>query len=133
MFAYFLGLRFGEFQLGYSDIALVGVGVAILFELLMLVATYETPRWLFSNNMDYNGTRILTILRGKKYQVTKEINEIKSGLKKKTSSVKEQFLTFKHQAVYHPFILVVCAMAFKQLTGVTTYGYSYNLHSSRMQ
>ncbi len=74
---YFLGIEFGNFLLCYTDIALIALGITILFEFLMLVATYESPRWLFRKNMDYNGTRILKILRGKEYQVAKEISYIK--------------------------------------------------------
>ena len=91
----------------------------ILFLFLMLVATYESPRWLFSKNMDYSGTRTLNILRGKRYPVAEEINEIKEKLKKNSNSVMEQFLAFRHRAVYHPFILNMLLTIFQQLSGTT--------------
>ena len=116
---FFLGIKFGDFQFGYSDIALVAVGITILFQILMLVATYESPRWLFSKNMDYNGTRILKILRGKDYEVIKEIDDIKRALKKNTNSIKEQCLRFKLRAAYHPFILVALTAIFQQFSGIT--------------
>ncbi len=69
-----------------------------------MVATYESPRWLFSKNMDYSGARILNILRGKQYSVTEEITDIKGKLYLHT---KEQLLAFKHRSALHPFMLVI--------------------------
>ena len=117
LLVYFLGIEFGDFQFSYSQIAMVGVVLMILFLFLMLVATYESPRWLFSKNMDYNGTRTLNILRGKKYPVAEEINEIKGKLKEKSNSIVEQFLAFRHRDVYHPFILAILLTFFLQFSG----------------
>ena len=75
----------------YYDIALVAVAFVILFEVLMIVATLESPRWLFSKNRDDTATQILKILRGKDAQVQTEIDEIKMGLKCKPS-IKHQFI-----------------------------------------
>ena len=119
LLVYFLGIEFGGFQFSYSQMAMIAVALVILFMLLMLVATYESPRWLFSKNMDYNGTRTLNILRGRDYPVTEEINEIKGKLKKNSNSVVKQFLAFRHRAVYHPFILVMLLTFLQQSTGST--------------
>ena len=114
---YFLGIQFGDYQIHYYDIALVAVTLTILFEVLMMVATLESPRWLFSKNRDDTATQILKILRGKDAQVQTEIDEIKMGLKCKPS-IKNQLIAFKSQSVYHPFILVCFLMFFQQFTGI---------------
>ena len=119
LFTYFLGLKFLDFQFHYFDMALTAIGITILFQFLMLIATYESPRWLFSKNMDYNGTRTLEILRGKKYHVAKEITGIKRKLKENTQNIKDQFLALKQRAVYHPFILVLLVTFFNQFSGIT--------------
>ncbi len=117
LLSYFLGIRFGDFEFSYADIALIAVGITILFEFLMLVATYESPRWLFSKNMDYSGTRILNILRGKQYSVTEEITDMKGKLYLHTNNMKEQVLAFKHRSALHPFILVIILIFFKLFNG----------------
>ena len=119
LLSYFLGVKFGSFQFGYSDIALIAVGITILFQFLMLVATYESPRWLFSKNMDYNGTRILKILRGREYQVYKEIDDIKRKLKEDITSINEEVLALKQRAMCHPIILVAFVAFFQQFGGIT--------------
>ena len=114
---YFLGINFGGHQIGYSDIALAGVGFSILFEILMMVATVESPRWLFSKKLDESGTRVLKTLRGPMFQVNKEIDNIKTAVKQQ-HPIKKQLLELKHRAAYHPFILVVILLSFQQFSGI---------------
>lgn len=116
LLTYLLGIRFEGYLFHYYNIALVAAGIVALFELLMLT-TYETPRWLFSKNRDYHGIRVLKVLRGKNFQISREIDYIKAGLRR-TYSVKEQLLEFKHHRVYHPFILVLMLMFFQQFSGI---------------
>ena len=87
-----------------------------LFEVLMLT-TYETPRWLFSKDLEYSGIRTLKMFRGKNFQISEEIASIKQGLRH-TYSAREQLLEFKNRAVYQPFILVICLMFFQQFSGI---------------
>ena len=117
LLVYLFGIEFGDYQFGYSDTALIGAGTVILYVFLMMVATYETPRWLFSKKMDYSGIRILKILRGKRYHVTEEIDDIKRKLKKNSISIREQFLVLKHREMYHPLILVILLGFFSQFNG----------------
>ena len=116
MLAYLLGIQFGDFTFRYSYIALVAAGFIALFEVLMLF-TYETPRWLFKKNLDYDGIRVLKVLRGPNFQISTEIDVIKAGLRR-TYSIKEQLLEFRNRAVYHPFILVLILMFFQQFSGI---------------
>lgn len=114
---FFLGINFGGHQISYSDIALAGVGFSILFEILMMVATLESPRWLFSKKWDESGTRVLKTLRGPMFQVTKEIDDIRTVVKKK-GSVKKQLLALKHRAAFRPFVLVIILLSFRQFCGI---------------
>lgn len=113
---YFFGIKFGEYKFSYSNIALMAAGIVALFEVLMLT-TYETPRWLFSKDLEYSGIRALKMFRGKNFQISEEIASIKQGLRH-TYSTKEQLLEFKNRAVYHPFILVIFLMFFQQFSGI---------------
>lgn len=114
---YFLSIEFQGYQIHYSDIALVGAGVSIIFEVLMMVATLESPRWLLSKSRYDSGTQMLGILRGKSYHIAKEIDEIKAKLRSKYP-VKEQLTAFKHRPVYHPFILVIFLFFFQEFSGI---------------
>lgn len=114
---FFLGINFGGYQISFSDIALAGVGFSILFEILMMVATLESPRWLFSKKWDESGTRVLKTLRGPMFQVTKEIDDIRTMVKKKYS-VKKQLHALKHRDAFRPFILVVILLSFRQFCGI---------------
>ena len=114
---FFLGINFGGHQISYSDIALAGVGFSILFEILMIVATVESPRWLFSKKWEESGTRALKTLRGPMFQVNNESDDIKTALKQKYS-IKKQLHSLKHRAVFHPFILVVILFPFQQFSGI---------------
>ena len=116
LLSYLLGIKFGNYRMPYYNIALVAAGIVVLFEILMLF-TYETPRWLFSKNMEYDGIRVLKILRGPQFQIAKEINSIKIALRR-TYSIKEQLLEFKNRAVYHPLILILFLMFFQQFSGI---------------
>ena len=84
----------------------------------MIVATVESPRWLFSKKWEESGTKVLKTLRGPKFQVNKEIDDIKTVVKQK-GSVKKQLLALKHRAAFHPFILVVILMSFRQFGGIS--------------
>ena len=87
-----------------------------LFEILMLF-TYETPRWLFSKHKEFQGVRVLKILRGPNVHITKEINQIKAAIRRRHSIV-EQIMEFRHRAVFIPFLLVLMLMFFQQFSGI---------------
>ncbi len=113
---YFLGINFGGHKIHYYYTALVAAGVIALFELGML-ATYETPRWLFSKNRDYEGIRVLKTLRGPQFHISNEIDGIKTAIRR-TYSIVEQLLEFRRRSVLHPFILVLLLMFFQQFSGI---------------
>ena len=116
LLAYFLGINFKSYQFHYSNIALIAAGIVVVFEILMLTA-HETPRWYFMQKMDYKGIKALKALRGDQFDVTREIDKIKAGLRR-TLSRYEQLLEFRHKPVYHPFILIIFLMFFQQFSGI---------------
>ena len=114
----FIGYLYGvrKFNISYWKFALTAAGIVALFEILMLF-TYETPRWLFSKHKEFQAIRVLKILRGPNTQVTKEMNQIKTALRRKYT-ILEQLKAFKNRAVFIPFILVLMLMFFQQFSGI---------------
>lgn len=96
--------------------ALLTGAFVVLFEFLMLF-TYETPRWLFSKDNEFQGIHVLKILRGPNAHIGKEIDRIRHSLRR-TYTFKEQLLEFKNRSVYMPFIIVLCLMFFQQFSGI---------------
>ena len=113
-FGYLYGVQ--KFNIDYWKFCLAAAGVVALFEILMLF-TYETPRWLFSKHKDFQAIRVLKVLRGPNTHVTKEINQIKAALQHKYTIV-QQLRAFRKRAVFIPFILVLMLMFFQQFSGV---------------
>lgn len=116
LLVYLLGINFHGKIIRYYYTALVAAGVVTLFEILMLM-TFETPRWLFSKNLDYRGIRVLKILRGQKFLIMNEVNGIKTSIRR-TYTIYEQLLEFRRRVVFHPFILVLVLMFFQQFSGI---------------
>ena len=111
------GITFkGDYQVPYWYVALLTGALIVLFEFLMLF-TYETPRWLFSKNNEFQGIHVLKILRGPNAHISKEIDRIRHALRR-TYTFKEQLQEFKHRSVYMPFIIVLCLMFFQQFSGI---------------
>ena len=114
----FFGYLYGvpKFNIQYWQFALGAAGMVTLFEILMLF-TYETPRWLFSKHKEFQGVRVLKTLRGPNAHITKEINQIKAAIRRRHSIV-EQIMEFRHRAVFIPFLLVLMLMFFQQFSGI---------------
>ena len=114
----FIGYIYGvrTFNINYWKFSLTAAGIVALFEILMLF-TYETPRWLFSKHKDFQAMRVLTVLRGMNSRVTKEANQIKAALQRKYT-ILEQLKAFRNRAVFIPFILVLMLMFFQQFSGI---------------
>ena len=115
MFSYILGIKFKDIQISFYVVALVAAGIVVLFEVMMLF-TYETPRWLFGKNKEYLGIRVLKLLRGPDSHIMKEIDHIKAAVR--SYSIIEQFKEFQNRSIYHPFILVLMLMFFQQFSGI---------------
>ena len=85
--------------------------------MILMLFTYETPRWLFSKHKDFQAIRVLNILRGPNAHITKEISQIKAGIEHKYTII-QQLKAFRHRAVFIPFILVLMLMFFQQFSGI---------------
>ena len=112
--SYFFGID--TFAIKYWQIALVAVGLVVLFEGLMLF-TYETPRWLLSKNKEEKATQTLKILRGRQNNISEELEKIKISVRH-THTVTEQLIDFKKRAIFVPFLLVLMLMFFQQFSGI---------------
>ena len=100
----------------YWQIAIIAVGLVALFEVLMLF-TYESPRWLLSKHKDRKAIQALAGLRGPNCLISKELEQIKASLQH-TYSVLDQLMGFGHCSIILPFILVLMLMFFQQFSGI---------------
>ena len=119
--SYFFGIEYktgdGYTAVKYWQIALVAAGIVAVFEVLMLF-TYETPRWLLSKHNDSKAIQTLKTLRGpNNLHFTKEIDKIKASIRR-TYSVIEQLMEFRHRSILIPFLLVIMLMFFQQFSGI---------------
>ena len=114
----FLGYLYGvkNFKIAYWQFSLAAAGVVTLFEILMLF-TYETPRWLLNRHKKFQGIRVLKILRGPNAPIVKEINQIEAGIRRKYTFM-EQLMAFRDRAIFIPFTLVLMLMFFQQFSGI---------------
>ena len=113
-FGYLYGVK--SFDIEYWQFALTAAGVVTLFEILMLF-TYETPRWLFNKHKKFQGIRVLKILRGPNAPIIKEISQIEAGIRRKYTFM-EQLMAFRDRAIFIPFTLVLMLMFFQQFSGI---------------
>lgn len=115
--SYVLGIQFRPgVKVSFYVVALVGAGLLAVFEVLMLL-TYETPRWLFGKNKDYLGIKVLKLFRGPDAQIMREIDRIKAAVRR-TYTVADQLKEFRLPSVYRPFGLTLMLMFFQQFSGI---------------
>ena len=111
--------------LTYWQIALIAIGVLIIFEVLM-VFTYESPRWLVMKQKEKEAVKTLKALRGPNFSILEELEAIKTSVKW-TSSVMGQLIEFRHHSVYIPFLLVTMLIFFECHGGINV-AYFYASH-----
>ena len=61
--------------LTYWQIAFIAIGILIVFEVLMLF-TYESPRWLLMKQKEKKATKTLKALRGPNFPILRELEAI---------------------------------------------------------
>ena len=102
----------------YYWLAMIPLALTFIFAIFAL-SLYETPRWLISHGKNLEAGRILLWLRGNRYDVVNEQQEIENTVR---SEVKLSFLEtiqeFKTRPVYHPLILALFLMFFQQFCGI---------------
>lgn len=108
--------------LTYWQIALIAIGILIIFEVLMLF-TYESPRWLLMEKKEKKAIETLKALRGPNFSVTKELEAIKASVQG-TYSIVEKLKEFRHHSVYFPFLMVTILIFFECYGGINV-AYSY--------
>ena len=93
----------------YYWLAVITLVVVSLFTLLA-VTLKETPRWLMTQNKQYEAREVLVWLRGTQYDVDKELKDIvqqlESGNNAKLSFL-EKIKEFKRRSVLRPVIVAV--------------------------
>ena len=114
MFSYILGAIRG---FRYYYISLVAVGIVGLFEVLMIWLP-ETPRWLLAKGHVEQAESVLLWLRGKKFDIKEELEEIEKVVAKKNSK-KNMMQEFLRRGVIIPFIYVFTSFVFQQIGGVS--------------
>ena len=110
----------------YYWLAVITLGVVTLFTLLA-VTLKETPRWLLTQNREYEAQRVLVWLRGAQYDVDKELKEVTQQLElenKTKLSLLEIIREFKKKSVLNPVIIAIFLMFFQQFSGIA--GINFN-------
>ena len=111
--------------LTYWQIAIIAIGILIVFEVLMLF-TYESPRWLLMKQKEEKAIEILKALRGPNFPISKELEAIKATVQEKYSVI-GRLMEFRHRSVYVPFILVTVLIFFECHGGINV-AYFYASH-----
>ena len=111
--------------LTYWQIALIAIGILIIFEILM-VFMYESPRWLIMKEKEKQAIETLIALRGPNVSILEEVDAIKASVKG-TSSIMGQLMEFRYRSVYVPFLLVTMLIFFESHGGINV-AYFYAAH-----
>ena len=111
--------------LTYWQIALIAIGILIIFEVLMLF-TYESPRWLLMKQKEKMAIETLKALRGPNFPISNELEAIKASVQR-TYSIMGQLMEFHHRSVYIPFLLVTVLIFFECHGGINI-AYFYASH-----
>ena len=104
----------------YYWLAVITLVVISLFTLLA-VTLKETPRWLMTQDRQYEAREVLVWLRGAHYDVDKELKDITNQLELENNtklSFFEKIREFKKRSVYYPVIVAVVLMFFQQFSGI---------------
>ena len=119
--SYFLGIDYKQSDGSYTSLkywqtALVSAGIVVIFEVLMIF-TYESPRWLFSKHQNKKAIRVLKALRGPNFHIKEEVEKIRASFQG-TLSVLERLKEFRHRSVLVPFLLSIMLMFYEGFSGV---------------
>lgn len=119
--SYFLGIDYKQSDGSYTSLkywqtALVSAGIVVIFEVLMMF-TYESPRWLFSKHQNKKAIRVLKALRGPNFHIKEEVEKIRASFQG-TISVLERLKEFRRRSVLVPFLLSIMLMFYEGFSGV---------------
>ena len=100
----------------YYWLPVVPLTTLVIFVFLMALTTKETPRWLLQTNRKSSARLVMLWLRGKNYDVDKELSEITELISKKR---RQNILkSFKQKSVYFPVLIGCCLVSFPHITGI---------------
>ena len=101
----------------YYWLPVVPLTTLVIFVFLMALTTKETPRWLLQTNRKSSARLVMLWLRGKNYDVDKELSEINELISKER---KQNILkSFKQKSIYFPVFVGCCLVAFPHISGNT--------------
>ena len=123
-----LGYLLGSFSsFKYYDAALVLASLGMV-NMLLVLPTPETPRWLLVHGKRSRAVATLELLRGKRNDIRLELTETENDIAKtkgwKFSQVMKMVVT---RAVLAPLFIILCAVIFQECGGMlaaTTYSAS---------
>ena len=105
--------------LSYDWLCVIALVTMLLFILLTSITLYESPRWLISQGKDLQARKVLTWLRGPKFDVEKEQTEITTQLNNEEHlSINEKIRALATKPILHPLILAMMLMFFQQFSGI---------------
>ena len=117
-FGVFLGQFAGNY-ITYYWLALGSLAVTALYTIPAAYVLKETPRWLVTQSKVKEARDVLVWLRGKQYNVNKELSEIEEQCDSETTlSLLEKLQELKKKPVYHPVLLAVVLVFFQTFTGI---------------
>lgn len=104
----------------YFYVSLVAVGIVAVFEVAMIWLP-DTPRSLLSKGQIDSAERALRLLRGKKYDIEGEMNEIKKSILSRRGGEGKQSVwrEFKKKNVLVPFVYVLVILFYTQGGGIS--------------
>ena len=123
-FGVFLGQFAGNY-INYYWLAVASLGVTVLYTVPAVCALKETPRWLVTQGKINEAQDVLLWLRGKEYNIYKELSEIEEQCdSERTLNLLEKLQEFKKKSVYYPVVLAVILVFFQGFTGVEAIVYN---------
>ena len=110
----------------YYWLAMITLVAVSLFTLLSITLK-ETPRWLMTQNREYEAREVLVWLRGVHYDVDKELKEVAHQLELESKTrlkFPETFRELKKKSVFYPIVIAVILVFFQQFSGIAVILYN---------
>ena len=100
----------------YYWLTVVPMVTLVVFVFLTALTLKETPRWLRRNGKMQEARIVLLWLRGTKYNIDKELDEISEQVSnEKNENICQKF---NHKETFYPLMLGCCLVFFPQIGGV---------------
>ena len=100
----------------YYWLTVVPMVTLVVFVILTALTLRETPRWLRRNGQMEKARIVLLWLRGTKYDIDKELDEISEQVSNEKNETICQ--KFNHKETFYPLLLGCCLAFFPQIGGI---------------